>query len=409
MDLHNPLPRSLPRLVIVLGLAGSLVVARMQRAPAAVEPDWRDDVLVLAFDAASALPLDPHVKTRSRLQGEVTSAWLERGRPDRATAAAESIADWRRGLAHAEIAAWHARRGERAEAVSHLTCALETVDAQTKDATSQAWRSDRIRAVVASAWLVLGDAAQARAAAHGLAESEAARVDAERARTLPLDEVDAAFASYRTLVANGSLDRVRGALEACAALFARLPSDDERCISIASFVRDESRKVPPEIRIEVLLAMADATRAQGDHEAERGWVEAARAIVDAERWLPADFVAQLATVAAARVRSGDRDTARCELNAVIACYDAERDSMVDIDRADALRPAVAVCGALGDREIGITVMRRVVADGATNPNARPRAEDLVATCVAIVSAGIEPDAEVLARLQVIREGLEHPW
>ena len=47
--------------------------------------------------------------------------------------------------------------------------------------------------------------------------------------------------------------------------------------------------------------------------------------------------------------------------------------------------------------------------GATNPNARPRCDDLVATCLLVVELGLEPTADLLARARALRAGLVDPW
>jgi hypothetical protein len=44
-----------------------------------------------------------------------------------------------------------------------------------------------------------------------------------------------------------------------------------------------------------------------------------------------------------------------------------------------------------------------------NPNSRPRAEDLVATCLSMVLCGFEPPAELAERMQVVARGLGDPW
>lgn len=47
--------------------------------------------------------------------------------------------------------------------------------------------------------------------------------------------------------------------------------------------------------------------------------------------------------------------------------------------------------------------------GTQNRNARPRCDDLVATCLLLVELGLEPSEAFLARAQEIRAGLVEPW
>ena len=64
---------------------------------------------------------------------------------------------------------------------------------------------------------------------------------------------------------------------------------------------------------------------------------------------------------------------------------------------------------MGDDAAALAAYRRAVEDGAENPNARQRAEDLVATCRSMSLHAIEPDADLWARMFQIHDGLGDPW
>jgi hypothetical protein len=65
--------------------------------------------------------------------------------------------------------------------------------------------------------------------------------------------------------------------------------------------------------------------------------------------------------------------------------------------------------AMGDRAAALAVYREAIAAGVGNPNSRPRAEDLAATCTSMARADIEPDDALWARIRTIRDGLGDPW
>jgi hypothetical protein len=44
-----------------------------------------------------------------------------------------------------------------------------------------------------------------------------------------------------------------------------------------------------------------------------------------------------------------------------------------------------------------------------NPNGRPRAEDLTATCVAMAVAGVVPDPLTAQKIDAVRNQLGEPW
>jgi hypothetical protein len=57
----------------------------------------------------------------------------------------------------------------------------------------------------------------------------------------------------------------------------------------------------------------------------------------------------------------------------------------------------------------LKLYRRAAEEGIQNPNARPRTEDLVATCLSMARQDVQPDAELVRRLRATREGLADPW
>jgi hypothetical protein len=51
----------------------------------------------------------------------------------------------------------------------------------------------------------------------------------------------------------------------------------------------------------------------------------------------------------------------------------------------------------------------VIEEGAENPNARPRAEDLVETLLSMAQVGFEPEPKLIERIEEITAGLRDPW
>ena len=77
--------------------------------------------------------------------------------------------------------------------------------------------------------------------------------------------------------------------------------------------------------------------------------------------------------------------------------------------AGALRSVAEAYFAMGELDLARALYARVVEVGADNPNARPRATDLVATCVSMAVHGFEPDEELEKRLAALQAGLREPW
>jgi len=82
---------------------------------------------------------------------------------------------------------------------------------------------------------------------------------------------------------------------------------------------------------------------------------------------------------------------------------------VNIYRAGALRPLAEAYQSMGDTAAALTVFKKAVEEGVENPNSRPRVEDLSATCRSMALSGVEPDADLWARLREVFTGLGQPW
>src|SRR5262245_33770520 len=90
--------------LLTAGTAAFLVHARTNDLADEPIAPFRGELLDIAFRAASAFPVDPHIKNRSRAQEAVVKTALELGQPQRALVETEQIDNWRRGACYAELA-----------------------------------------------------------------------------------------------------------------------------------------------------------------------------------------------------------------------------------------------------------------------------------------------------------------
>jgi hypothetical protein len=127
------------------------------------------------------------------------------------------------------------------------------------------------------------------------------------------------------------------------------------------------------------------------------------------RWLPELRVPLLARLAAIRHRAGDQERARREADQALALFEEQRDEIVDIWRAGALRPLAEALHAMGDTGAALATCGKALEEGVKNPNSRPRAEDLTALCISMAVHGIEPDALLFSRMRQICGQLSDPW
>jgi hypothetical protein len=370
---------------------------------------WRSELLDVAFDAASAFPLNPHVKNRSRAQAEVLATCLELDQAKRVQVRAEEIANWRRGDILAELALRCARQGDAANAEPCSRRALDLANALENDPDEQAWRRDRIRAKVGAALVWLGRAEEARALAKQFESSESAPVEVAEALLIEPDAFDGKLAAMRKIAASGDLDAVRASLAVCSALYERFYADPDRRALALSTIESCWAKAPLMIRIEVLMDLAETALDHDDGAQALALADRAYRMTVESSWIPEDEIRLCARAAALRARAGDPAVAREQVDAALALFDAESEQIVNIYRAGALRSIAEAYRALGDRDAALALYARALEAGVENPNSRPRADDLCTTCCSMALLNVEPDPMVMERIKAIRAGLAEPW
>jgi hypothetical protein len=381
--------------------AGDGTVVEKAAEPAA-EPDaWREGWLDFGFEVAATIPRKPHANDRAKAEEIAALGYLEIGRPQRAGLQALRIEGWRKGTALANIAGNFARRGDVETARKFLEVAERTADTQVE------WRRDRIRAEVARALVRLGEAERAEELTKGALPEEAGKLTA--AKALAAESYAESLAGLDGLAASGRFELVRLALDGYVELLEANWLDAARRSELDARIRKSFEKLPVSIPVETLARMADLSVARGDAGRARAELGEARDRVAAARWLPDVRCAIDARLAAVRFRSGETVEAKADAEAAGRVYDEGRERIIDIDRAAALRALGSAWAAMGEGTKALETYRRALDEGAVNPNSRPRAVDLSATCVSMAVAGVAPDAAFRERAEAIRQALGDPW
>jgi len=366
-------------------------------------PAYRIELLDLAMDTATAIPVNPHIKTRSQVQEAVVEACLKLDQPRRAFDYAERIENWRKGACYADLAFYCASHGQ-GDKVQGL---LDRADEVAK--TAEDWRRDRIRVKIARTYALLGRTLQAERYSANAADSETGKTESVKAMMAGPDDFDTQMQPLDELVAKGSFDLSRNALESMTQLYNRFYGDSDRRLRVEKKIRAAWVQMPVSIRLEILHQMAGFALEHSDSGAARMLIGEARSLYDENYWDPEDGIPQIAKLAEWFYRAGDLEMARTEADRALALFREHRDKIVNIWRARALRPVAEAYQAMGTKDDASTVYRMVVEEGVENPNSRPRAEDLSATCCSMALSGFEPNAEIYNRMRQIYEGLAEPW
>jgi hypothetical protein len=370
---------------------------------------YRGDLLDHAFLAVSRMPLDPHVKNRSRAQESVVEASLELDLPARALRYAERIVGWRRGKCLADVAFYGAQHEQTADVPRLLALALEIAQQESNGDDAQDWQRDRVKVTVAKTHVWLGHADDAAKLQAGTEVFESGKVEAVRAMLIDAAAFEEEFKSLCAVLATGAFDPMQSALETCAQLFNRFYDDAEKRSRLEEKMKSSWSKLPGQIRIDLSMELAGFALRHGDQAKALALADETRVLIDASKWSPNDHLPMIARLAELRFRAGDGKTARAEIDAALARYDAERAAIVDIYRASTLRPLAEACQTLGDATRALAVYKRCVEEGVVNPNSRPRADDFAATCCSMARRGVEPDAALWSRLVEIEGKLGDPW
>jgi tetratricopeptide (TPR) repeat protein len=400
-------------LVAAAGLAVFIVKRGSARVSAATASDqplaaFRSDLVELAFRSASALPAKPHLRTRCRLQDDVVQTCLRLDVPRKALGYVEQIQDWRRGLGYADFAYYAASHGATEEIPHYLELA-QKISEMGEEMITQDWQKERIRVAIAKTHAWLGHAKESVEFEAGIERAEMGKVDAVRALRGDPGAFDAMIDSLKVVLATRDLDLSRNALATGAQLFDRFYDDPARRLRAEGLIDSASDKLPVEVRFDHLTELAGIALQHKDPPTALKLVDEAQVLLDGVTWLPENYIPLASRLAALRFRSGAEKEGRAALDAALALYDEKRALIVDIYRGGALRPLAEAYEAMHDHAQALALYKRALDESVVNPNARPRVEDLVATCLSLAQNGVQPDAELSAKLEKVRAGLGAPW
>jgi tetratricopeptide (TPR) repeat protein len=365
---------------------------------------YQIELLNVAFETASAVPVDPHIKSRSRGQQTVVRACLELKQPRKALRYIERIDNWRRGAAYAEVGSFLAQHGAmKKEVEPYLSKAAQIAE------RTEGWRRNRIRVRIAQAYTWMREHQQAQSFTADVEDSEAAAAARVKAMVCSKESFKRQMKDLDTLVSARDFDMAKNALGAYSELYKRFYPDLNRRKLIEDKMRSSWDGMPISIRIDLLAGLADCAIDHGDQVSALKLVTEAKAMLDSSSWQPRFGVPLRAGLAGLLFRSGDQEHARAELQNALDAFDVNRQKIVNIDRAGILRSVAEAYQVFGDIEKALDLYGRAIEAGIENPNSRPRAEDLTATCCSMAQHEVEPSAELWNRIRKIREDLGDPW
>ncbi len=363
--------------------------------------DYQERLLDIAFAAASAMPIQPHIKNRSRAQEVVVTTCLELDQPQRARRYIEQIDNWRRGAAYADLAFYYAQHGVMDQVEPYLEMAAQVPD------DTEGWRKDRIEVKIAAtrAYLRQDQAVEEP----NVVASELGPLIRARAMACPPTAFDQQMAVLSRCTEAGNFEATVNVLAAYADLYHRFYAEPERRARIERTIKDTWKDVPVLVRVDLLMQLAQTVLTHSDQAKALELVDEAKTIMDDATWQAQFAIPPMAKLAALRFRSGDEAAALGQAQVALELFEAQRETIANIYRAQMLRPIAEAFHAMGDTVAALDLYKRAVEAGMENPNSRPRADDLVATCCSLALHAVEPDQVLMARIREIGTGLGDPW
>jgi len=359
-------------------------------------------LLDLAFEAATLIPVPPFAKDRSLAQEKVVETCLQLHQPVRAIRYADQIGDWRRGLCYAKTAFYLAGQGYGAE---YVQPGLDLAEQIARVDHGQQWRNDRIRAKIAQTDLLLGKIEQAEQIGRQIEDSEAAVLMQTRIQAEAGDLFDEQIKQLDALVALLNFDITQSALHAYAGLFDRYYDNPQRRALTEERIKVAWGKLPIPIRLEVLKKLAQSALDHGDSDKAIDLLRQADEYLNPCLWPLENYLPLSAEWIEIQYKAGNVEQARTNADALRSMVDQKGEGIIDIYRARAIIPLARAYHTIGDPETALTIYKQAVEAGMVNPNKRPRAEDLSSICCSMAQDGIQPDAELWARMQQILKEL----
>lgn len=364
---------------------------------------YQNELIYLAFQSATKIPVNPHIKDRSKSQELVVQTCLKLNQPELALEYIDSIKNWRRGSCYADLALYYAQNGESEKINLYLNLAEKIAD-ETED-----WRRDHIRVKIAQIHALLGDEKKASEYESGVVESEVGKVDAVEASQSDEESFQQTLQSLDALAKQQSFDVLKNTLNAYAKLYGRFYSSEEKRSLIEEKIKTSWTKIPVNIRIDVLIQLAEVSIRHSAKQKALQFADEAQSFLVQYQWKIEHKIPLTARVVELRFKAGDQKTAELLAKESLNLFIKNKQQIVNIWRAGALRPLAQAFKTIGDEKSSLSVYKLAIDEGSVNPNSRPRAEDLTATCCSMAFNSIEPDEELWARINQIFKELDQPW
>ncbi|MBN1974645.1 MAG: hypothetical protein JW787_13480 [Sedimentisphaerales bacterium] len=365
--------------VYTVGCADKNEITEQKLINAPIE-SYQNELLGIAFESVSAMPVEPHIKSRSSAQELVVKTCLELDQPKRALGYIKQIDNWRRQLCYADLALYCAHYGfEKADVQYFLNLAAQ-VPNNTED-----WRKEQVDIKIDQTNAYLGQT------------------------KLISGSFEREMQDYEKLVSTGDFDAIENVLNEYSRLYKQYYNDVGRRTLIEEKIKSSWEKMPVLFRIELLMKMAGYSIDNKDKAKAIELINQAGKMMDSFNWPVRSEIPLRAQLAKLRFKLGENEKAQTELQEVLNIFEKNKEIIVNIEKAGILRSIAEAYQAIGDTIRSGNIYKQAIEAGIENPNSRPRSEDLSVTCCSMALYKFKPDTELFNRIKDIKISLNDPW
>jgi hypothetical protein len=366
---------------------------------------FQKDLLNIAFEAATAIPVKPHIKDRSNAQQAVVKACFKLDQPLLASSYIPKIENWRNGLCYANLGFYYAKSGFVEQSELYLELAAQIAQ---KD-HGQEWRNNRINAAIAKTRKKLGQADLSGKINKDLSDSETDSMAAAKAKV----DIETSFSeqikALDSLIEVGDFAVKKYTLEVYAGLFNKYYDDQKIRHEIEEKIKNSWHKIPVFVRVDLLMNMVRFSLEHGDKKHALNLVDETQIMIENHRWPLNTQISFLARLAGLHFQAGDPELAVTQVNAAFALFKSNKVQIVNIYRAETLIPLAEAYNFMRKTDQSLEVYKLAAEESIENPNSRPWAKDLCAICCSMALNAVEPDEHLNKRITQICEELGQPW
>ena len=365
--------------------------------------DCQSNFLDLGIEFASLIPEKPFIKDRSKVQQEVVDTCLKLDQPVRAKSYADRISNWRMGLSYANIAYYLADKGADSVKVQqglHLAEQIAGMDHGLE------WRNAQIKVRIAQTYALIGKLEVSEEIRANLPNTEIGKM----IRTdIKLDDdklFDEHIVAIDAAIALKDFDVLIPALYAMTDLYDVYYDDTDKVAILEEKIRSGFSDLPINIRFELLVKLASHSVDRDDKAKASELITQAQEFLDNYSWPVEKQITLTAEISRLYFGVGQIQNAQLYLDKCISLFDENIDKIHDFQRAETLIPVAEVYHLIGQPVKAVEIYKLAVEQGVLNPNKRQWAEDMAQICCSLASIALEPDKELMNRINNICEELK---